>query len=331
MGKRVIGRDHVGHEYYSAHLNGAASRFNNNPSGNRVAVLQRMYYRVLSELAMNRFKWTGLPDNISVRFMEMELYFRALAVFFKDEERGKFLALQGAPASHINMQGDPTHFTVVGPNYVGKRLRAMPETEVLADRTTVVEHPAECVPIWSNYMRVPDLDIVLIYATKFAELDRTIEINSKNARRSKVLTVDENTNLSGSNIVRQIDAGEPVIKVTRPLNDMLTTVDLGVHPETIERLHIVKGRLWNECMTMLGIKTANQDKKERLVASEVDANEEEVDSMRAVNLNSRRRAADQINKLFDLNVEVGYNTDAKYAVPDMSGDLDAMMGESVEV
>lgn len=329
MGSRVMGRDHVGDEYYSTHLYGAQRKFNNNPSGNRTAILQRMYYRILSELAMNRFKWTGLPDNISVRFMEMELYYRALAVFFYDDERGKFLALQGSPASHINMMGDPTHFTVVGPNYVGKRLRAMPE-HVMPDRDTVETLDAECVPIWSNYMRVPDLDIVLIYATKFAELDRTIEINAKNARRNKIIVTDENTNLSATNIVREIDSGAPVVKVARPLGDMVQALDLGVHPESVERLHIVKGRLWNECMTLLGIKTANQDKKERLVESEVDANAEEVDSMRAVNLNSRRRAAEQMNALYDLNVEVGYNTDARYSVPDIEGDL-AVFDESGEV
>ena len=62
-------------------------------------------------------------------------------------------------------------------------------------------------------------------------------------------------------------------------------------------------------MTLLGIESANQDKKERLVSSEVDANDDQTSMMRYVNLNERREAVKKINKHYKLNIEVEYFTD----------------------
>ena len=64
-------------------------------------------------------------------------------------------------------------------------------------------------------------------------------------------------------------------------------------------------------MGLLGIENANQDKTERLVGGEVDANNAQTASMRFVNLNQRREAAKAINKKFGLNVSVDYHTTAE--------------------
>lgn len=310
--------DGVAEHIYGAHLHGAAARFNNNPANNRKNLIQRMYMRLLTELATNRFKWNGLPDSVDVRYMELNLFYHALSVFYWDEEYLRFMALQGGQAGNVNMMQNPTHFYVVGlGEFQSKRLSAVNtvmETVTirngLPDRDFITM-PPQCVPIWSNYLRVPDLDIVMIYASKLAEIDRTIEINLQSARRNKVLTVSENTQLSLTNLNRQLDEGQGAVQVAQGVMDMVQALDLGVHPDTIEKLSIVKSRLWSECMTYLGINNANQDKKERLVASEVQANDDQVESTKAINLNSRRAAAKRINNLYGLNITVEYNVDAE--------------------
>lgn len=299
-GKKLSGPDTL----YTRHLHG--SRFQSNPANNRFALIERMYMRVLTELATNRFKWTGLPPEIDVRFLELTLFNFALSVFFKDDasvnkgQEGRatdlYMALQGGANGKLNMLNNPTAFRVVGNNFVGKTIGAK-----------------DCVPIWANYLRIPDIDIVTIYAERLADFDRTIEINARNARRSKVVATNENQRFSASQIIRQIDAGEPVINIAGPLQDMafVSALDLGVHPDQIVNMQVARRRVWDECMGLLGIDNANQDKKERLVASEVDANNDQTDSMRAVNLNARQMAADAINKKYSLNVSVEFHTDEK--------------------
>lgn len=313
--KRSSGAD----DYYNRHLYG---QYQTNPTNQRVAMLERMYFRVLTELAVNRFKWSGMPESVDTRFLEITLFHQALSVFYFDDRYDKYLALKGGSTNYINMMDNPTAFHVIGNNFVAKTIGAK-----------------DAVPIWANYLRIPDLDIVMLYSTKLADIDRSIEINAENARRTKIIAINENQRLSAVNINRQIDEGQSVVALAGPLQDMefVKALDLGVEPEAIEKLHIVRTRIWNECMGLLGIENANQDKTERLVSGEVDANDEQTSMMRYVNLNARRMAADKINKRFpDLNVSVEYHTDAERAVtmldatPENYADTNSMQQKEVE-
>lgn len=293
--KRGGGADHIYDEF------GFRSGFGNNPQRNREAVIQRMYERVLRALAMNRFKWT-FPDSdeigVDKRFLERTLFFRALSVFYYDKDYNKYLALSGAGAGPLNMLDNPTQFTVVGNNFIAKTLEA-----------------AEVVPIWSNYERYPDLDIVSVYASRLANLDRSVEINAANARRSKVIVTPDGQRLSWVNINRQLDEGLNGIQLNADgiAADVpnIIALDLNVDPMTILNLDMVGSRVWNKAMSMLGIENSNQDKKERLVSAEVDANNDQTSSMRRVNLNAREMACDEIKKKFKLDVGVEYYTDAE--------------------
>lgn len=299
--------------YYDAHLNGGRVNTNQNPNITQQVLMERMYIRILSELSVNRFKWDGLPDEINARFLEMQLLYRALAVFYYEEQYGKFLVLRGSGNGVLNMMDDPTHFQVTGNTFISKTLKAK-----------------DCVPIWANFMRMSEMDVIAVYAHKLAYADRTVEINFKNARRTKIITTSENGRLTAANINQQIDEGAAAITVAQSydLDAGIQALDLGVEPRTIGELHIVRTRLWNECMGLLGINNANQDKKERLVSSEVDANNDQVSTSREGALSARQFAADAINKKYGLTVSVAYNGDLDTSLPTLVGSAsDVTMGD----
>ena len=63
--------------------------------------------------------------------------------------------------------------------------------------------------------------------------------------------------------------------------------------------------MWNECLEFLGFNTNPADKKkERLIVSEVDSNNEQIDIQAATMLLCREMACEAINKMFGLNVSV---------------------------
>lgn len=296
---------------YDTFMNGGGNSYN--PVIDREQSIESMYFRVLTELAANRFKWSGLPDSVDVRFLEMTLLNSALSVFYFDKRMGHYLSIQGGGANWSNVMDNPVGFSVTGSNFVGMQVSAIRETE----------RAGVAIPIWANYTRRPDIDIVRMFARTFAQMDRTIEINSENARQSKVLVSSEQQQLTAVNINRQIDEGTNGIRVKGNPADMgmIQVLDFGVNPDTIEKLDIVRVRKWNQCMGLLGIENANQDKKERLVSSEVNANEDQTSNMRFVNLNSRRMAADKINRMYpDLNISVEYHTDSmRPTMPEIGG------------
>lgn len=282
--------DEVFNGIYSKHLNGGKAA---NPSTDRQVLVERMYVRVLTELCMNRFIWVGLPNTIDKRFLEMTLFYQSLVIFFFDKDYDRYLALRGTGMGKINMYDNPTSFRAIGNTMVNKLLTAK-----------------ECVPIWGNYMRHPDLDIVMLYAGKLAVIDRSIEINAMNMRQSKFIISDEDERLSWVNVVRQHEAGIPTIAGTRQMDlSKVGVFDLGVDPKNLEVLMATKAKIWAECLTMLGIQNGNDEKKERLVAAEVDIKEDQAGAMRATFMNAREQAAAQINEMFDLSISVKFNTD----------------------
>jgi hypothetical protein len=290
-------RDLVYTEFYAPYLSGGNRA--NNPVNNEQSMLERMYIRMLSELCMNRFEWENLPDEIDPRFLELNLTYRALVVFYQDNDIGKYVTAQGSGAGHTNFMDHPVSFTVIGPGTgagLSKNLKA------------VGDNP-QCVPIWANYLRCPDLDIISIYANKLAKLDRTIEITMDNMRKTKVIAAPENERLSYVNILRQIAEGQEAIFGTNAMDiSTVQVLDLGVDPLTLPNLMIAKSKLWNECMGLLGINGANQDKKERLVAAEVGANDEQVMATRNIALNARQQACEEINRLFGLDISVDFKS-----------------------
>jgi hypothetical protein len=315
--------DAVSEGYYAPFFTRGKQR--NNTANNEENLLVMMYERILGELAMNRFQWTGFPDYVDLRFIELTLHQYGLVVVFKDTGTtirpgtDRIFALRGTPTGQRTITDNPVSFTLTGPG-MNQRFQGVQLSSRL------------CVPIWSNYFRQTDWDIISIYSRKLAKIDRTIDINMDSARRTKVLVYDENTRLTAENLNRQINEGQPTVRVKYDIGSMMQALDLGVEPKSLETLSVLRARIWSEAMGLLGINNANQDKKERLVESEVDANVDQVENMRRVNLNARQYACMQMQKMFPEelgNVSVDYFT--TITAPDLpeQGEVmeGAMMGE----
>lgn len=252
---------------------------------------ENMFRRMLTELSISRFKWKGLPDSIDPRFLELTLFRNGLSVFYWDDRFGKYLAMQ-ASQDVPNFQGNYTKFQMHGTSF-----------------PSIMKTLEDVVPIYGNQLRLPEFDVIDIYAFRLAMLEVTFDVNARNARRTRTVFADENKRNTMTQTNNAIDRGDPVIF----LRDMdiagaIASVDLGVQPKQLEELDVTTTRQFNKCMNMLGIDTANQDKKERLVSAEVDANSESVLNIRQTALRARQYAADAINAKFQKRDEYGAPT-----------------------
>ena len=301
-------RDGVLDTIYTPHLNGG--KWAHNQVNSMQHMIEFIHVNKLTELCANRFEWTGLPDSVNIRFLEWELVHKGLAVIYQDDDfpAGNLVVCSASGAGQTNFNNEPISFNVIGPGPGAGRSKILSSVTTRYGENGEEEKPAQCVPIWANYSRRPEMDVIGLYAHRLGKLDRTIEITMDGMRKNKIVKAPENQRQSYVNIMKQIADGQDVIFGTDNLDigGTVEVLDLGIDPMNLPNLMIARSKLWNECMCLLGINNANQDKKERLVAAEVGANDEQVQASRNVALNARQTAAEQISKLYNIEVAVDF-------------------------
>ena len=151
-------------------------------------------------------------------------------------------------------------------------------------------------------------DLVTRYAEKLAQIDRSINVNLMNCN---VTAYFEATNKKQADTIKEAygkaTSGEPFIVLNkdvtageRPkpfLQDIASTY-------IVDKLQVEKRMIVNEFLTKVGIKNANYEKKERLNSQEVEANDEEVESIVSIMLQNIRAGMEEINAISGLNLTV---------------------------
>lgn len=254
------------------------------------------YLERLTELAITMFEWKNLPDTIDERFLELTLFTDGHAVFFKDEEMDKYLALQCLIKGRLNVYRIPIErraFAVGGYNY-----------DLNIDNSVI---------IYNNYLRTNSYRMCVMYAKKLYNLDRIIDVNANAQKTPVLLKTTEQQRLSVLNAYKEWDGNQPVIYGDKALDSNAFGVLKTDAPYICDRIYQLKTQYWNEALTYLGISNLNIQKKERLVSDEVVRSQGGTIASRYSRLEARRQAADKINKMYGLNIEVDYREDFREA------------------
>ena len=155
------------------------------------------------------------------------------------------------------------------------------------------------------------------YAKRLYNLDRTIDVNANAQKTPILITCEETQRLTLKNLYMQYEGNEPVIFGDKNLNPNSLKVLTTGSPYIADKLYTLKTQLWNEALTYLGISNVNIQKKERLVTDEVIRNQGGTIASRYSRLNARKKACEEINKMFGLNIDVEYREDFREADNEM--------------
>ena len=165
---------------------------------------------------------------------------------------------------------------------------------------------------------------------------RTIDLNVEAQKTPILITCPENQKLALENVYKKYKGNRPVIYTDSEFNlDGIKVLKTDA-PFVADKLTDYKHDLWNEVMTFLGVNNANQDKRERLVADEVGANDEQIEQARYNMLDARKEACRKINDMFGLNIDVKFRNDKvqkayeQYKVYEMFPELKPEAGEEIE-
>ena len=249
------------------------------------------YYNRLTELSVSMFEWKNLPDTVDERFLELVLFSKGMAVFFKDDVLG-FLALRTTISGQFNVYRIPITRRAYADNGYNKELNI-----------------EDSVIIYNNMIHTNSMLDVRVFSEKLADLDRTIQVNARAQKTPVLISCSENERLTMTNLYKEYDGNAPVIYGDKNLNAKGLTVLKTDAPYVGDRLYQLKTQIWNEALTYLGISNINSVKKERMITDEVTRNQGGVVASRYSRLESRRRACNEINKMFGLDIWCDYRED----------------------
>lgn len=264
----------------------------------------------LSLLAKSVFKWNNLPNGIDEKHIEKYLYTDGMCLFFKDDTKG-FMVARCTGTDTVNEYDEPTTVRPTATNYV-------PSGDY--------ENNVNAYVIRNNDDMIPTSYTIDLYAYKLAKIDRTIDVNIESMQMPVIIKCTNNQRLSLQKVIKQKQDNEPVIWADKGLDlDGVEVLDLKATP-VFDKLEIQWQKTWNKIMTYLGINNANQDKRERLVADEVAANDEQIEQSAQVMLKARQEACKRINQIFNTNISVELRKLSEEEIEEITG-IDKIGGD----
>lgn len=267
----------------------------------RQTQLEHMYRRQLMGKCLSRFTWEGLPNGIDPRFIEATIFNNGYSVFYFDTLFEMYMAMPAAISGPLDIQDNPTGYRITRNGVYSREVNA-----------------SDSVCIWGNQVREPEIDLVISYAARLAQIDRTIEIDLLNERNPMIVACSQDQRITIQNLISKIYDGEPVVWGTENISmDNLANM-MGVFPlnqnagtgavSSIKHMES-KSKIWGEALTMLGIMNVNSEKRERMVVEEAAANSGQVLASRESFMKPRQLACEQINEKFGLEVSCSWAVD----------------------
>ena len=250
------------------------------------------YVDRLTELAISMFRWENLPDSVDERFLELALFQKGAAVFFKDEVMG-YLALTTLFSGGFDVYNVPRDRRAFAVNGYQKQLTS-----------------DDSVIIFNNRLRTNSISVVKYYARQLWDMDRVMEVNIRAQKTPVFMQGTEAQRLTLLNLYKEFDGNQPMILGDNDLDigQVIKSVKTDA-PFVADKIQELKTQKWNEALTYLGISNLSFQKKERMVSDEVIRNMGGTIANRYSRLQARRDAADAINKMFGLDIEVNFRED----------------------
>lgn len=250
------------------------------------------YYDTIKEMAITRFEWKNVPEEIDVRFLELMLFERGAVVWFYDDVVEKYICLPFAQKKGFTIYRVPLlrqAYAVTGANWD------------LSEKDSVI--------IYNNVLRTNNVRMCEMYSLRLAQFDRTIDVNINAQKTPVLIRCDEKERLSLQNLYMKYEGGQPVIYGDRnlsatPLDSINTQA-----PFVADKIYELKTQVWNELLTRLGISNISYQKRERMITDEVIRGQGGTVAERYSGLLMRQKACDEINKMFGLNISVDYRED----------------------
>ncbi len=249
------------------------------------------------DIAVQMIEWKGLSDTIPKYEPERTLYRQGQTCAFMIPGTDELAILPVRYNSvTLDIYGIPVSWT---PYCVG----SSPMVDIINGLKLDRENS---VLIYNNQNRCGDYPYVERMCKKMVMLDDTIDINCFIQRTPVIISANGKNLLTAKNVFKDFKDGAPMIfDNSYNITQNMESLNLGV-PFIGDQLSDQYETYHNRIMRYFGIDHLPVEKQERMLTGEASSNQQELEIRRHTRLAYRKKASEQINELFGLNVEVDY-------------------------
>ena len=279
--------------------------------------LYRHYFSRLMAVATTRYRWVGFGAHIDPMRVEWLLVTQGLCAFtFVNQSIGEPNGeLFGDPGKDGTLEIYDGRFAVtqamvtgfLDDTYTPSAYRTFAPTGAngIKFNTFAPLEQWKGVPIWGDANRSQyDLHTIITFARRLASASLVVDTNLRQTMRGSVIATTQDKLKTQQVALEGVMRGIDVFVTDAETIANMKAIDLGVHPDSVEKSHIVAMRIWSEALEALGVQSPATEKSERLVVDEIGADNSLVAAVRRLTLTPRRQAASLINRRFFGGVEV---------------------------
>jgi hypothetical protein len=260
--------------------------------------LTNMYIRAMFNKTYRMFEWKNLPDDMSSYDMEKFTQLQGKSFFIYHNNR--YYVLEGTYFDNITWNKEPSKAIIVN-----AALKDLPKEFKLGENCIEIRNDSTYMGLYpineTNAIQLANVDISINYATF-------------NTRLKKVYKADDdNTKESIDKLLDDVYKGAKITAiVTSSLyKDSLSTEDIGTTNTDIKDLIELKQYIKANWYMDLGINANYNMKRESLNENELSMNDDALLPVIDDMLECRKKACEDINKLFNLNISVDLSSSWK--------------------
>lgn len=277
-----------------------------NPSAihTRNTALFYYYVKYLFQKLVGVFEFKGLPSTWAKNYFQYILLGYGFISVFDTAEYG-VIPQQCTVSDTVTLFYQPKKVLITSP--------------VLNYRELTIGQDCELIKLMPDYSS--PMDIISYYADLLAIAMETASVNLLNSKASFIFFApDQQTANTYKALYDEISAGQPFSVIDKNMarnedgsvNWQFFTQNVGQNYITDRILDDMK-TIEDQFNTKIGIPNANTQKRERLISSEVLANDIDTKALINVWLDTMRTDMEQVNDHYGLNLSVSYRYEREYA------------------
>ena len=260
--------------------------------------LRRYFRKYLFQKAISVFKWQ-LPDEWDKDYFLYTLFGLGYIAIVDTDQYG--VICQGGALGGYNLYYRPSYIMITNPLIQGTI-------------TANIDIDCALIKLQPDYSSI--MDLVGYYADQLALAAESMGINLLNVKSGTVFGAESKAKAeSYKKMYDTLSDGDPAVVIDKKLLDDTGKPTWFPFTQHIKESYVVTDILSDmrkiEAMfdTEIGIPNANTDKRERLITDEVNANNAETATRCELWLETLRKGIDKANKMYKLNIEVGWRVD----------------------